>query len=52
MKKFLLSFSLIGIAISAVLVFVGRTAQVSANTDCKEVEFANGITACVNIEDA
>jgi len=46
MKKLLLSISLIGI-------FWGFVSMVSAsNTSCKDVEFANGVTACVNIEDA
>lgn len=46
MKKLLVSLSLIGI-------FWWLLSITSANsTNCKEVEFSNNITACVNIEDA
>ena len=44
MKKLLLSLSLIGI-------FWSIASIASANTtSCKDVEFSNGVTACVNIE--
>ena len=43
MKKILLSMILVGI-------FWGLTSLASANnTSCKNVEFSNGVTACVNI---
>ncbi|MFA6256639.1 MAG: hypothetical protein WC606_05715, partial [Candidatus Absconditabacterales bacterium] len=46
MKKLLLSLGLMSI-------LGGLISTVSANnTSCKDVEFANGVTACVNIEDA
>ena len=44
MKKLLLSLSLIGM-------FWGLATIASASTtNCKDVEFSNGVTACVNIE--
>ncbi|HMS91533.1 MAG TPA: hypothetical protein PKC87_04895, partial [Candidatus Absconditabacterales bacterium] len=44
MKKILLSLGLMGI-------LGGFISFASANdTNCKEVEFSNGVTACVNIE--
>ena len=46
MKKLLLSLGLIGIGICWGLC---STTYASSN-DCKEVEFANGVNACVNIQ--
>lgn len=52
MKKFLLSVGLIGISAAIIRTLAGRTMHTSAGTSCKEVEFANGITACITIKDA